>query len=244
MNNSRGPVAPEFLLRGAVHAVEQCGLLLRDANVLYRSNSYASAIVLAAFAREELGRSRILLDLRRQALAGASFTTADVKDACEDHLIKQEAGMLSTTMRTDRDSGLGKILHARVTNPPQSKEWRKADAELKRIDEALRKRTPNDRHNKRIAALYVEPRSANEWNRPATTLASEARDFLIDAVNEYSGQHERFSPGSSVLKDIDPEMYEALESWPGRPELQPPLLQAQAFDPETVQAMANALVTT
>jgi hypothetical protein len=29
-------ITPQFLLEGAVLALEQCGLLLRDANVLYR----------------------------------------------------------------------------------------------------------------------------------------------------------------------------------------------------------------
>src|SRR6516162_8496916 len=80
------PVTSEFLLQGAVYALEQCGLLLRDANVLYRSGSYASAVVLAAFAREELGRSTIILDLRRKVLAGDKFTLNDIQDQCDDHV--------------------------------------------------------------------------------------------------------------------------------------------------------------
>jgi AbiV family abortive infection protein len=47
-------VATRFILEGSEYALEQCGLLLRDANVLYQSGSYASAVVLTAFAREEL----------------------------------------------------------------------------------------------------------------------------------------------------------------------------------------------
>jgi hypothetical protein len=35
-------VTPEYLLEGAVYALEQCGLLLGDANVLYRNGSYRS----------------------------------------------------------------------------------------------------------------------------------------------------------------------------------------------------------
>jgi hypothetical protein len=30
-------VSPQYLLEGAVYALEQCGLLLRDANLLYRN---------------------------------------------------------------------------------------------------------------------------------------------------------------------------------------------------------------
>ena len=45
-------VAPRYLLEGAAYALEQCGLLLRDAIVLYRNGSYSSAVALAALARE------------------------------------------------------------------------------------------------------------------------------------------------------------------------------------------------
>jgi hypothetical protein len=34
-------VSPRYLLEGAVYALEQCGLLLRNANLLYRNGSYA-----------------------------------------------------------------------------------------------------------------------------------------------------------------------------------------------------------
>ncbi len=63
-------MSPEELLKGTFYALEQCGLLLRDANIQYRNGSYASTIVLAAFAREELGRYRILLDFWRRARDG------------------------------------------------------------------------------------------------------------------------------------------------------------------------------
>lgn len=65
-------VTSQFILQGAAYALEQCGLL-RDANILYRNGSYASAVVLTAFAREELGRYRILLDLWRRASAGEAI---------------------------------------------------------------------------------------------------------------------------------------------------------------------------
>jgi AbiV family abortive infection protein len=64
------PVTPQYLLEGAIYALEQCGLLLRDANIMFRSGSYASVVVLAAFAHEELGRSSILFNLRREVIAG------------------------------------------------------------------------------------------------------------------------------------------------------------------------------
>jgi hypothetical protein len=36
-------VTPQYLLEGAFHALEQGGLLLRDANLLYESGSYANS---------------------------------------------------------------------------------------------------------------------------------------------------------------------------------------------------------
>src|SRR4051794_29506052 len=65
-----GPLTAQSLLRGAVYSLEQCGLLLGDAKLLYENGSYATALAVAAFAREDLGRWRILLKLRKRVLAG------------------------------------------------------------------------------------------------------------------------------------------------------------------------------
>ena len=72
------PVTRESLLHGAVYSLEQCGLLLRDAKLLYETGSYATATAVALFATEERGKWRMLLDLRKRVLAGESFTAADV----------------------------------------------------------------------------------------------------------------------------------------------------------------------
>jgi AbiV family abortive infection protein len=218
-------VTPQYLLEGAVYSLEQCGLLLRDANILYRSGSYANAVVLAAFAREELGRFKILLDLRRQVVAGKEFTVKQIRKRCEKHVVKQTAGMLSIVQRTDRDSELGRLLQIRTRANPQSEEWKKVDAEVAKITEQQRKRTPQMRHDQRISALYVQPNAGSKsWNRPVTTSPSAAHDFLNDAVNDYSGQYSQryISSADPILKHIDPELYNALEQWTDRPELQPP----------------------
>jgi hypothetical protein len=51
MKKMSSPIASQFLLEGAVYALEQSGYLLRAADILYRSESYANAVALAAFAR-------------------------------------------------------------------------------------------------------------------------------------------------------------------------------------------------
>ena len=210
-------VTAQFILEGSEYALEQCGLLLGGANVLYRNGSYASAVVLTAFAREELGRSSILRDLWRQASRRETLTVEQLQQACDDHVAKQRAGMLSITMRADKDSGLGKILSARITADRQSPEAQKADADLTRIDEVIKKRTPGDRHEKRMAALYVEPISEKRWNRPAKTSASSAWELLCDARNDYSLRCDQVN-----LKESDPDLYNALAQWPDRPKLEPP----------------------
>jgi AbiV family abortive infection protein len=182
-------VTLQYLLKGAAYSLEQCGLLLRDANILYRSGSYASAIALTAFAREELGRYQILLALRSRALAGETITIKTIQDCCEDHVTKQRAGMLSIAISTNMETGLGMILQARMHHHPQTKEWQEADAELNRIQERLKKRTPSNRHEKRMAALYVEPVSDTHWNRPGNTAKMAAYEFLQGAINDYSLQY-------------------------------------------------------
>jgi AbiV family abortive infection protein len=214
-------MTPENLLKGSFYALEQCGLLLRDASVLYRNGSYASTIVLAAFAREELGRHRMLLGMRRRVLDGTETFTADqTRDECDDHVARQRAGMSSSMMRADRDSGLGKVLRASVENPPQSPQFQKARATLKKIDLTKQKRTPSDRHEKRMLALYVEPLSETQWNRPDDTSAMAAYEFLADAVNDYSGRYHNIA--CAILQQNDPDLYGAIEQWVDRPELPTP----------------------
>jgi AbiV family abortive infection protein len=63
-------VTPRYLLEGALYALQQCGLLLRDAGLLYEKNSYASAVLLTLLARESLGQWRMLRDERHEVIAG------------------------------------------------------------------------------------------------------------------------------------------------------------------------------
>lgn len=202
----------EFILRGFALALEQCGLLLRDANGLYQRRSYGNAIVMAAFAREELGRSELLLDFWRQRRGGSTVTVKQIKAACKKHVEKQRAGMLSTTMMEDRDTPLGKLMRQRMMNARHTQEWKEADTAVELELERIRMRTPDERHTDRMRALYVEPISSSEWNRPADISAQTACRFLQDAVNDYSGRYHQgyITSDPSILKDIDRELHDAL----------------------------------
>jgi AbiV family abortive infection protein len=75
-------VTAQFLLEGAAYAIEQCGRLLRTADLSFEHGDNATAYALALFAREELGRWTMLLDLRREVLAGKQFTAEQVNEEC------------------------------------------------------------------------------------------------------------------------------------------------------------------
>jgi hypothetical protein len=141
---------PENLLKGAYYALEQCGLLLRDAHILDRYRSCARIVVLASFARDELRRYDILLGfLASRPRWERGFHRRRDTEACNDPIAKQRAGMFSTTMRADSGSGLDKILRAKTENHPDSQEYQNAETKLNRTNEIKIKRTAGDRDEKR-----------------------------------------------------------------------------------------------
>jgi len=222
------PVTAQYLLEGAAYSLERCGQLLRDANLLYQNGSYATALALAAIAREELGRWRILLDLRKKVVGGEQFTVQEVQARCDDHVIKQKAGMMSLSLQGDRDAGVGKLIMTHIKSEPgsdESKAVRKQLAEWGREEE---KRVADDRHRQRMSALYVDALPQG-WNRPSSAISQlTARDSIHDAVNDYCGQHSRYSDLELSFLHDEPELYKALVEWSGRPEL--PLPERPSYE--------------
>jgi AbiV family abortive infection protein len=217
------PVTPQFLLEGAIYALEQCGLLLRDANIMFQSRSYASVVVLAAFAHEELGRSCILLGLRREVIGGTNFTRKEIQKRCKDHKTKQRMGMGSVIITDDSD--LAEHLQTMAQSPPHSAEWQNTNEKINRMIELEGEGIPDERHKNRQLSLYVQPASEeDQWNRPVNTSPSDAHKFLRHAVGTYVGRYENgYSTSTlSILKVCDPELHNALEQWPDRPELPRP----------------------
>jgi AbiV family abortive infection protein len=215
-----GSITPQSLLHGAVYSLEQCGLLLGDSKLLYEHGSYATALALAAFAREDLGRWMILLEQRRRAVAGESLTVEEINAACDDHVRKQAAGLTSMTLRADTDSGVGKLLQSRMKAPLGSKERQDADKQVDKIDRVKWKRTPDDRHRLRVTALYVDIVSEDRWNRPVEEISQTAAyEFLADAINDYRLQRSQRYMELAILKADDSELHDALVQWSDRPEL-------------------------
>jgi hypothetical protein len=151
-----------------------------------------------------------------------TFTADQIRDECDDHVAKQRAGMFSTDMRADRDSGLSKLIWAKIENHPHSQEYKNAETQLNQVNEIKIKKTPGQRHEKRMLALYVEPISETSWNRPADTSEMAAYEFLVDAVNDYSGAYHQGYITSPIFQEDEPDLCRAIEQWADRPELPAP----------------------
>jgi AbiV family abortive infection protein len=214
-------VTKEFLVKGAVYALEQCGLLLLDAVALVDQKSYSSAIVLAAFAREELGRSRILINFFDEIVKnGKTVTLEDINKVCKEHVDKQKWGQVSIVFKFQYSSQAGKLMLRRMElaqqGKYQSEEYKEIDIKISEIMEKITKRTPGDRHKARAMALYVEPNSVgSDWNIPRKVDPDFARDFIMDASNDYSAQREILN--SSFR--LNPELSEELSKWSDKPEV-------------------------
>lgn len=186
-------VRADVLLRGAWYALEQSGLLLTNAISLHSNNAYASSVVLALLAREELGRCNILLNLWREASGGANVSVGEVQKACDDHVEKQRQSQLSIMYRAEEGAdGLANLLQERSKAKPGTSEYAELDKQLKKIDDLKVKRTSGERHLTRMKAMYVDLNEAGtDWNRPHVLPKSEATNCLTDAINDYTVKRER-----------------------------------------------------
>ena len=209
-------VTKDILFKGAWYAMEQCGLLLQHAVILHDAKAYSTAVTVALFAREELGRYKILLDFWERANGKRKNPTVDeIKNACDAHEEKQRRAQLSLMYRAEGPGKLSDLLRARIVNRPGSPAYIKAEEEIKKLDETKIKRTPKDRHLTRMKALYVDLNDTGAvWNRPCEISARQSIDCLTHAANDYAVQQANLRIG--VVK---PNLAGALEAWPERPEL-------------------------
>jgi AbiV family abortive infection protein len=207
-------VTKQYLLEGAVYALEQGGLLLHDSVLLYQKGKYASAIVMALFAREEVGRYKLLRDLRKEMMGnGRTVTVDDIRRKCKNHLEKQFRGQFGVTIKPSGNDKMSKLMKTMIRSHPQSPEAHKANAELDIMAEQLLKKLPYQRHDLRQKSLYVEPSdSGTSWNRPKDQSKQTAREEIQGAAMVYSGAIDRFTR-VDAYRDEYPTFYSALEAW-------------------------------
>lgn len=218
-------VTPQYLLEGIAYALVQAALLLQDAILLCTNQRYASAIVMALFSREEVGRYKILRDLRKNMMEkGDAVTIEDIEEACEDHVTKQTRGQLGVILKSSGGDQLGKLLRAKFDHDPQSREAHEANAQLDIIANQLYRKMPHQRHDLRQNALYVGPNdSGTGWNQPKQQSKQTARDEIEGASNAYAGAFDRFT-SIGAYRDEDPTFYSGLEAWSDRPTLPEPVV--------------------
>ena len=216
-------VATPMLLEGAWYSLEQCGRLLSDAVALYRAGSEATAVGLAMLGREELGKYRSLLESWRESeKTGKCPNVEDVRDACIEHVEKQRKALLSWSFTAEPGSGLDAAIRTQLNHQPQDAEYRQAEQTIRAALKAFSKHAPDERHKLRMRSLYVDLNDSGlSWNRPAQVSLEEARKLLNDAVNDYAGQRDKMDP--DLLRELDPELADALEPWQQRPVLPIPI---------------------
>lgn len=207
-------VTPQYLLEGAAYALEQGGLLLHDSVLLYRNEKYASAIVMALFSREEVGRYKLLRDLRKEMVEKCrTVTVKDIRRTCDDHAVKQFRGQSGVILKSSSDDQIGKLLRATFDYLSKSPEARQARAQLDTIVQQLHHQMPHQRHDLRQKSLYVEPSdSGTSWNRPKDQSKQTAREEIEGAANAYAGALDRFT-SVGAYRDEDTDFYSALEVW-------------------------------
>lgn len=222
-------VDEHFLLHGAVLSLEQSGRLLKSTVTLIDDGDYATAIVLSAFAHEELGRYLILRRLRKSVLTdGAEVSLQDIERARSDHQTRQKEGQGSTSMNVPNDSALGRALKVVMNPDPDDRgnpSYWEAQALIDDAMERKRKRQPNDRHLMRMTALYVEPDDASTSNRPADIDQLTAKQAVSHAANAYSWERHRLTnalEGGSG-DGTDWEYATAMRAWTDCPELPEPV---------------------
>ncbi len=212
-------VSAQFLLEGTYYALEQCGVLLRSASILYDERQLASSVVLTAFGREELGRSRILLNFLVDVLIKGKTVSLDrIQNACKDHVRKQEWALVTRVTRGRKNDKITRLIRTMHTAGDQEWQFNEAWKEIKQIAAQQAKRRPTDRHKKRIKALYVEPsENGLSWNRPSEQVKDDDENdfFLLDAINDYSITIAELTQKDGPVGDL-------IQQWTNRPQPPPP----------------------
>lgn len=169
---------------------------------------------MALFSREEVGRYKLLRDLRKEMVEKCrTVSVKEIRRTCGDHAAKQFRGQSGVILKSSGDDQIGKLLRATFDYPSQSPEACQARAQLDTIVQQLHHRMPQQRHDLRQKSLYVEPSdSGTSWNRPKDQSKQTAREEIEGAANAYAGALNRFT-SVGAYRDEDTDFYSALEVW-------------------------------
>ena len=199
------PMTPHDVLRGAWYALEQSGRLLADSVALFDRDSFGTAIAIALLSREELGKARILFELRDEAEQGRLLEIRDVRIG--DHERKQRSGQVH--INAPLPWTLADLLN-RFGDDEQA-----AVGEMARIFEAMCQALPTQRKTLREKALYVDlDATTGDWSRPVGLSRAQAHRAVLAAANDYVSFVGLLNTDAKYA-----QARAALEGWTERPEL-------------------------
>jgi len=201
-------VDEQTLLEGSWWALHQAGRLLSSATILFESGDFSTALAVAMFGREELGRSRLLRDCAREVCNGKLLTPAKINGRCRGHVEKQEPAIFHITLQPTPGSQEHKAL-TDLNEQPGSEQWNEARDVLDSAVEEERKRQPKERHQRRMSSLYVDLNdSGTEWLRPVNITEDEARSEINSAISDYNHEVDRLTNEEShpTLEQYQPQL--------------------------------------
>jgi AbiV family abortive infection protein len=186
-------IAEQMLWEGAWHALAQAGRLLRSASLLFDAGEDSSALALAMFGREELGRSRLLRKCADEVCAGKTFAPPDIRRLCEDHALKQAASALSVMVTAQgENNSLVKAVRSALSPDSAPEERKQATALIQAATDAKQQRQAHDRHDLRCDSLYVDLNDAGtDWNRPTDLDPQGALNQINSALSDYANECQR-----------------------------------------------------
>jgi AbiV family abortive infection protein len=183
-------ITEQTLLEGSWWALEQAGRLLGSATMLFESGDFSTALAVAMFGREELGRSHLLRDCAGEVRAGKLLQPDEIKSRCQDHVKKQEASASQTKISTPPGSALARVSRDLNKYDPGSEQWQEAYNAINSAHDAKRRRQPHQRHEARCSSLYVDLNDqGTAWLRPNIT-KDEAYNEITTAIGEYTHEVE------------------------------------------------------
>ncbi|MFL5241912.1 MAG: AbiV family abortive infection protein [Gemmataceae bacterium] len=210
-------VTLEFLLEGAAYSLQNSGILIQDAANFCSQKSFTSAVVLAMFGREELGKHKMLRAFYERVAKGEVVTCQGIEKAMCDHSTKQELGMLSLTVQPEKDDPLHQAMKDEFAYHPQSEEYKKAEEVFERRTKEFAEELPGKRHRLRMDLLYVDVRpGCRSWKRPSDRLSEdEARREVMHAVSDFNTKVSNFVE----RKDCYEAFLMAFQNWKELPDI-------------------------
>jgi AbiV family abortive infection protein len=176
------------IIQGAYFTVEQAGRLVNDAAILFYRQRWATTLALSVFCLEEIGKAEMLLG----KATDADKTGPKTRDMVRDASLRQHTSKLKQGRKITMTASLGWW-----GDLPED-----AAQIVKQLEGALERyaqEAPNEAHQARLRALFVDLLDDEWWSRPAEVTEDDAHDWLTKANIEYRRVWERFVNATDPL---------------------------------------------